>query len=231
MQAVAAYVTVLLISRCYTDFIMIEYLFLIPISLFLLIGVMSPGPSFILVAQTALSKSKKDAVAVSIGMGVGSAIFAIIASLGLFVLLESVPWVYTILKIIGGCYLCFLACKMWQSSKGTILNHKENGHLNNGSLTMFSVGLLTQLSNPKTAIVFAIAFAAFLPKEMPEYSYVIVVVLAFMIDTLWYVFVSILLSSCKAQMVYSKFKSHICKIASGFMGVMGIKLMTSENLP
>lgn len=210
---------------------MTEYLFLIPVSLFLLLGVMSPGPSFILVAQTALSKSRKEAIAVSIGMGVGSTVFAIIASIGLFVLLESVPWVYTTLKLIGGSYLCFLAYKMWRSSGDVMAISKRNNQSQNGLLKMFSVGLFTQLSNPKTAIIFASAFAAFLPKELPIYSHAIIVSLSFLIDTLWYVIVSTLLSTDKAQSLYARFKGAICKTASSFMAVMGIKLIASRNLP
>ncbi len=210
---------------------MTEYIFLIPISLFLLLGVMSPGPSFILVAQTALSQSRKKAVAVSFGMGVGSAIFAFIASVGLFVLLEAVPWVYTSLKIIGGSYLCFLAYKMWKSSASTTTNHTKNYQPEHGLVKLFSVGLFTQLSNPKTAIVFASVFAAFLPKELPAYSYFLLVLLSFFIDTLWYIIVSTLLSTNKAQKVYERFKSAICKIASSFMAIMGLKLIVSRHLP
>ncbi|WP_283107043.1 LysE family transporter [Shewanella surugensis] len=89
-----------------------EYLFLIPIFLFLLLGVMSPGPSFIFVAKTAMAQSRKEAISVAIGMGVGATLFAIIASVGLFVILDTISWLYSAIKIIGGGYLCFLAFKM-----------------------------------------------------------------------------------------------------------------------
>ena len=92
-----------------------EYIFILPILLFLLLGVMSPGPSFILVAQTAMAKSRSEAIAVSVGMGAGATIFAVIASVGLFVLIETVPWLYIALKVIGGSYLCYLAFKMWEA--------------------------------------------------------------------------------------------------------------------
>lgn len=63
-----------------------------------------------------MAKSRIEAIAISVGMGVGAAIFAIISSVGLFVLSEAVPWLYIGLKVIGGSYLCFLAFKMWRSS-------------------------------------------------------------------------------------------------------------------
>lgn len=208
-----------------------EYIFLLPIFLFLLLGVMSPGPSFILVAQTAMAKSRSEAIAVSVGMGVGATIFAIIASVGLFVLLDTVPWFYIGLKVIGGSYLCFLAFKMWRSSNEPVETNITSNKINRGILKMFLSGLFTQLSNPKTAIVFGSVFATFLPKDVPEYSYYIITASTFIIDSAWYVLVATLLSTSKAQKTYIKFKKYICRVAGAFMGILGVKLISSQQLP
>ena len=208
-----------------------EYIFILPILLFLLLGVMSPGPSFILVAQTAMAKSRTEAIAVSVGMGVGATIFAIIASVGLFALLETVTWAYIALKVIGGSYLCFLALTMWRSSNDPLVTTLPSKKNNSGILKMFFAGLFTQLSNPKTAIIFGSVFAAFLPKNVPEYSYYLITASTFIIDTLWYMLVATVLSTSKAQKAYIKFKKYICRVASGFMGVLGVKLMSSQQLP
>lgn len=208
-----------------------EYIFLLPIFVFLLLGVMSPGPSFILVAQTAMAKSRSEAIAVSVGMGVGATIFAIIASAGLFVLLDTVPWFYIGLKVVGGSYLCFLAFKMWRSSNKPVDTNITSNKKNSGILKMFFSGLFTQLSNPKTAIVFGSVFAAFLPKDVPEYSYYIIAASTFIIDSVWYVLVATLLSTSKAQKAYIKFKKYICRVAGTFMGGLGVKLIFSQQLP
>jgi len=86
-----------------------EYLFLIPIGFALTAGVVSPGPSFILVAQTAMEKSRAHGIAASFGMGLGSIVFALVTSLGLFVVLEAVPQLYVGIKFIGGLYLCYIS--------------------------------------------------------------------------------------------------------------------------
>ena len=204
-----------------------DYIFLLPIFLFLLLGVMSPGPSFIFVAQIAMAKSRADAIAVSVGMGIGATVFAIIASVGLFVVLNAIPWFYIALKVIGGGYLCFLAIKIWRSSKEPITHNLVSNKTSSGIINMFFAGLLTQLSNPKTAIVFGSAFAAFLPKEVPEYSYLLISVSTFVIDSAWYMLVAVVLSTSKAQSTYAKFKKYICRLASGVMGIMGVKLLAS----
>ena len=204
-----------------------EYMFIIPIAISLILGAMSPGPSFLMVAQTAVTKSRAEGVAMAVGTGLGAAIFAILASAGLYVVLENVPWLYTALKIFGGLYLAYIAYKIWRSPALTVVA-EENPRAKPGSLPRaFLLGLMTQLSNPKTAIVFASVFAAFLPADIPSYGYAILCLLAFVFDFSWYALVSVLLSTAKAQRAYSKYSVYISKLAGGFLGFMGIKLALS----
>jgi len=205
---------------------MYEYYFIVPIMIALLLGSMSPGPSFLIVAQAAMLKSRADAIAISFGMGAGAALFAVLACLGLYVVIQNVPWLYIVLKIVGGLYLCYLAYKIYNSTK--VDENKEipkNG--THGILKSFSLGFLTQISNPKTAIVFGGVFAAFLPQEVPAYSYLILCILSFVVDTAWYIVVALILSTSKAQNSYDKHKKKITKAAGGFMGLMGLKLASN----
>jgi len=137
-----------------------DYLFLVPIILTSIIGVMSPGPSFIFVAQVTLNKSREHGIATSLGLGTGAVIFTLLACFGLFLVLEAAPFLYGALKIMGGIYLLYLAYKIWKSSKAdssdtiikeTTLNNEDRGL--RPYIQSYCFGLLTQLSNPKTAIV------------------------------------------------------------------------------
>jgi threonine/homoserine/homoserine lactone efflux protein len=68
-----------------------------------------------------------------------------------------------------------------------------------------------------------------MPTEVPEYSYYLINLSVFLIDSGWYVLVATLLSTSKAQRLFGKFKKHVCRVAIGFMGIMGIKLLTSQK--
>lgn len=204
-----------------------EYLFIIPIAISLILGAMSPGPSFLMVAQTAVTKSRAEGVAMAVGTASGAATFAILASAGLYVVLENVPWLYTGLKVFGGLYLAYIAYKIWKSPGLSVIASDKQPAQPGSLKRAFLIGLMTQLSNPKTAIVFASVFAAFLPAEMPPYGYAILCGLAFVFDFSWYAIVSVVLSTAKAQRVYSKYSVYISKLAGGFLGFMGIKLALS----
>src|SRR5690349_10925334 len=83
----------------------------------LVVGVVSPGPSFVLVARTAMSSSRSDGVAAAIGMGVGAVVFAAAALLGLHGLVLAMPSVYLALKVSGGLYLAYLGARIWLSAE------------------------------------------------------------------------------------------------------------------
>jgi threonine/homoserine/homoserine lactone efflux protein len=61
------------------------------------VGVISPGPSFVMVARVAVASSRIRALATALGMGVGGAIFGAAALLGLQSVLLAVPALYAAL--------------------------------------------------------------------------------------------------------------------------------------
>ena len=69
---------------------MSEYAFLLTIGTIFTLGTMSPGPSFILIAKTAVSKSRKEGFAVAIGLGLRAVIFSLLAIFGLYAILKTV---------------------------------------------------------------------------------------------------------------------------------------------
>lgn len=204
-----------------------EYLFIIPITLALLVGVISPGPSFVVVAQNAMSHSRRKALYISLGMGIGAMTFSFFACTGLYLILKTMPIMFLVFKLLGGLYLCFLSYKIFKNSNTKI----ETGSLHvSKEITVFKsilFGLFTQLSNPKTAIVIGGIFAAFLPASIPEYSYLLLCLIAFLIDAGWYAIVSISLSTKKTQEAYVKYQKHINLLSGSIIGLIGLKLAIS----
>ncbi len=207
-----------------------DYLFIVPIAIASIIGVMSPGPSFLFVAQTTLNKSRKHGIATSFGLGTGAVTYALLACFGLFVLIEKAPYLYVFLKVLGGLYLFYLAYKIWNSSRdetdsADVVAADEHKKMNTKDyVKCYFLGLMTQLSNPKTAIVIGSMIMAFLPPEVPPYSFVIIALLTFVIDSGWYCIVSVALSTSKAQRFYNRFKNRINQITAGLMALLGTKL-------
>ncbi len=195
----------------------------------LTIGAMSPGPSFVLVAQKSVSLSRQDGTACALGMGSGAAIFTVLALLGLQAIFLAIPLLFTVMKVLGGLYLIYLAYKIWQGAsqplKTELTLSAESSYKNS-----YVTGLLTQLSNPKTAIVFASTFAAFLPADFPLFQSLILIPIIFLIDFLWYAFVAFVLSSSKPRGAYLQAKKWIDRSAAGVLCALGLKLIADARL-
>lgn len=201
---------------------------LLAIAATLAIGAISPGPSFVYVAQNAVARSRNHGLATAMGTGVGAAIFALLALLGLQAFLLAVPVAYTALKIVGGVYLLWLAYKIIRHSREPL----SMGKISVGEkslLATFRDGLFTQLSNPKTAVVFASIFTALLPREIPAYYYIALPLISFIIDAGWYSLVTVALSTERSRNVYIRFKTAIDRVAGSVMALLGLKLIFSSR--
>jgi threonine efflux protein len=184
------------------------------------LGAMSPGPSFVLVARTSVARSRADGLAMALAMGVGGMLFAVLALAGVHVVLSTVPLLYAALKALGGAYLIYLGCRIWRSAGRPI----DFGSPVESSRRSFWLGLVTQISNPKTAVVYASVFVSLLPKEMPLWAMLVLPVLIFCIEAGWYSIVALALSSPAPAAAYLRWKRRIDRAAGTVLGLLGLKL-------
>ena len=205
------------------------YISLIAITGALAAGTVSPGPSFILVARNAISLSRRHGVATALGMGTGAFIFSVMALLGLQAVFNAVPIAFWLLKLVGGGYLVFIASRMLRSARKPLQALASSKTATTSLWQAYIFGLLTQLSNPKTAIVFAGVFSALLPQHIPRYFYAVIPLAAFCVDTGWYSIVAFVLSSEKPRTTYLRFKTVVDSTAGCVMGLLGLKLILSSK--
>lgn len=194
------------------------------ITLALMLGAISPGPTFIYVAKNSIAISRQHGLFTALGTGTGAALFGLLAVLGLQAVLLAVPSAYLMLKICGGIYLLWLAFKIIKHAKAP-MDSMDDGVQPMSYKQAYRLGLITQMSNPKIAIILASIFTALLPKEIPTYFYVVLPILCFFIDAGWYSLVAVALSAEGPRKVYLKFKAIFDRIAGGVMTLLGLKLI------
>lgn len=194
----------------------------------LFVGAASPGPSFIMVARTAASAGRTQGIGAALGMGLGGAVFAAASLLGLNALFLAIPTLYLVLKLVGGLYLSYLGWRIWRGALQPLevsTAAQADGSAPRKNQVLW--GFATQISNPKTAIVYASVFAAFLPAA-PSLQYnLAVVVLVFLIEAGWYAVVATALSSEVPRNTYLRYKKWVDRAAGGIMGALGLKLAAS----
>lgn len=190
----------------------------------LFVGVISPGPSFVLVARIAIAVSRRDGLAAAAGMGLGGVFFGLLALAGLTAILATVEWLYLGLRLLGGAYLVYLGVLIWRGARETIVVPK-GGADEAGPGRSFLLALTTQVSNPKTAIVYASVFAALLPPALPGWIYMVLPLFIFLIETSWYAIVAVLFSAERPRAAYLRSKTWIDRLAGAVMGLLGARLI------
>lgn len=73
--------------------------------------IVTPGPDTALVTRNALVAGRRAASATTAGIGLGSVVWAAASVLGVAVLLERSATAFTLFKVAGAAYLCFLGLR------------------------------------------------------------------------------------------------------------------------
>ena len=76
-----------------------------------LIALMSPGPDCFIVMQTAVGRSRKEALCCVLGITLGVAFWAALSLLGLQWLFEQFAWLQQLIMFLGGLYLAHAISK------------------------------------------------------------------------------------------------------------------------
>jgi threonine/homoserine/homoserine lactone efflux protein len=194
----------------------------------LLLGAMSPGPSFVMVARNSIGLSRRDGVATALGMGIGAICFAGVALAGLYTLLATVAWLYAGLKIAGGLYLLYIASRIWRGAGEPVSMGKSELQAAHPARS-FWTGLTTQLSNPKTAVAYGSIFVALLPQHPPLWCYFALPPLVFAVEAGWYTVVALSFSSQRPRDLYLRAKRGIDRVAAGAIAALGLRLIVSAG--
>jgi threonine/homoserine/homoserine lactone efflux protein len=202
------------------------------ILLALMAGVVSPGPSFIMAARTAVARSRADGLMVALGLGLGATLVAGLCLAGLHALLTAVPVLYTVLKVVGGLYLVWMAWNIWRGApKPLRVDVGTSGSERSSLAASFRLGLFTQLSNPKAAVVYGSVFAALLPAQFPLAAGLLVMLGVFVMEAGWNAMVVLLLSSSAPRAAYLRSKTVVDRLAAGVMGALGLRLVSTAHTP
>ena len=137
--------------------------------------------------------------------------FGAAALLGLQSVLLAVPALYAALKVLGGLYLCYLGFLIFRSAQRPVAAVAAGGEDGSRPLRAFWLGVTTQVSNPKTAIVYASVFAAFLPASFSLGFAAALLAAVLLVETAWYALVA-----CSSRRQARN--ALICRTSPGLIG-------------
>ncbi|MGB3279787.1 MAG: LysE family translocator, partial [Pseudorhodobacter sp.] len=159
----------------------------------------------------------------AIGIGFGAVIWAMAALFGLAILFQTAPTLLWALKILGGLYLLHMAWGMWQDAARP-LDISQTSRLPRSAISAFRLGLVTQLANPKPAVLFSAIFIGTVPPETPLWVYGALLIVVFLNEALWNILVVRIFSFDRTRAGYINLKPIIDRAFGGMLALLGLKI-------
>ena len=188
-----------------------------------LLAAISPGPSFVLSVKTAAAEGFRPALGLAVGFGLGAAIWAVLALVGLSVLFELAPILFTALRVGGALFLIWIAVQMWRHAPDP-MPRTAPGTPPRGMASAVRLGVLTMFANPKPAIFFGAVFLNVMPPDAAGLAKAIVVFNIFWVEAAWYVLVARAFSLPRARAAYARFKTWLDRSLGLALGALGLRL-------
>lgn len=202
-------------------------------NLFMLAGMhilmaMLPGPNTVVVSWLAATRSRQAGLAAVAGVVLASLVWMSFAVFGVSALLVQAGWLYRGLRLAGAGYLVYVGVRMIlarrtppapvTAASGTPAAPREF------SRSPFVTGLMTTLSNPKSAVFWTSAFLVAVPAHAPAWFYPLLLAVILVQASLWYGGLALFFSTGFARDRYLRLARGLDLVAGSVMIGLGIKV-------
>ncbi|MDO9527313.1 MAG: LysE family transporter [Gemmobacter sp.] len=191
-----------------------------------LMAAISPGPAVLMAARTGVTEGFRTGAYLALGIGVGGVIWAAAALFGLGLVFQAAPSLLLGLKIVGAAYLVWMAWGLWRDADQP-LDVTAPTSLPRTPASAFRLGVLTQLANPKPAVLFSAIFIGTVPPGTSVFVFAALLAVVFLNETLWNIAVARIFSLDRTRAVYISLKSVIDRIFGGLLAALGVKIAAS----
>ena len=185
-----------------------------------LLGAMSPGPSMVVVINNAIFKGRYNGILTSIGHGIGIAVYATFAVLGLGLIIETNIFIFNSLQVISIIFLVFIGAKSILNKEKLSLEKKDIKENTISFLQGFSISIL----NPKILVWFIAIYSQFMSINNELLFNIYLVVIAGIVDACWYIFLTLVVTTASALGFFQTKIMLIQKIQGFFIIALGMVL-------
>ncbi|RDV04831.1 LysE family transporter [Undibacter mobilis] len=197
-----------------------------------LLGIISPGPAFLMVSRAAASRSLAIGVALGAGVAVAATIWAAAACFGIALLMTQFASVYGIIQIAGGAYLIWLGISAWRHSRAPMAAAQTSATpaSRDGLARAVLTGAWLSLGNPKIIIFFSSIFVALLPHDAPVWVRLVAVAIVGVQEISWYTIVAFVFSRPRVQAAYGRARVWIERALGTVLIGLGARILVAVRL-
>ncbi len=200
--------------------------------MFAFIGVVAvivvlPGPDMALVLQNGLAQGRRAAVETAIGINAGLLVWAVAAALGIAALLHASAPAFTLLKLAGAAYLVWLGLRALAAAwRGKAPEHAVGRRRS----SPFRQGLLSNLLNPKIALVFTTLIPQFVVPGEPAVAQTLLLAAIFIgMGLVWLTSYALLVARVGALLRRSAVRRALNAVTGTVLTALGLRLAFTDR--
>ena len=193
----------------------------------------SPGADMALVARRAITDGWRRASVVSVGVVSGLLVHATASAVGVSAILLRSATAFSVLKIVGACYLVLLGIMSFRSAHRTARGQEGTvaaGAPQRSGRTTFAQGFFNNVLNPKPALF----YLAFLPQFFEPGDPVLVltailVTIHIVISICWLVLWGWLVSRARGALTRPRWRATLERVTGCVLVAFGVRLASSSR--
>ena len=189
-----------------------------------LLGAMSPGPSMAIVINNAIFKGRYNGILTSIGHGIGIAVYATFAVLGLGLIIKTNTYLFNGLKILSIIFLIYIGINSILNKEKLNFKKKDTKENTVSFIQGFSIAIL----NPKILVWFIAIYSQFMSSDNELIFNIYLVLIAGIIDACWYVLLTLAVTTASALTFFQAKVILIQKIQGFLFITLGLGLLINS---
>ena len=191
-----------------------------------LLGAMSPGPSMALVINNAIFKGRYNGILTAIGHGIGIAVYATFAVLGIGLIIKTNILIFNILKILSIIFLIFIGVKSILNKEQLNLEKKDIKE----NMISFMQGFSISILNPKILIWFVAIYSQFMSANNDLIFNISLISIAGIVDVCWYIILTLAVTTASALRFFQSKIKFIQKIQGFLFIALGLGLLVNLSI-
>src|SRR5918992_1764848 len=192
----------------------------------------SPGPDMALVARRAITDGWRRASVTSAGILTGLLVHATAAAIGISAILVRSATAFTVLKVVGACYLVVLGILSFRAARRAAREPVDRGvdeRPSRSGRTSFVEGFLNNVLNPKPALFYLAFVPQFVEPGDPVVTLIsILVAIHIAMGVIWLVLWAWLVDRASAVLA-PRWRATLERVTGTVLVLLGLRLATTSR--
>lgn len=184
------------------------YLEFLSLTIAHLLALMAPGPDFFIVVSNSLRFGRSVGFMTAAGIASGLIIHVIYSLLGLS-FLQNHPEILSVIRVLGGLYLLYLAIPLLRTSTQVDEVVVDNAKTGFNRTQAFLNGFLTNLLNPKALLFFVAILSSLISSTTPDFMKVVYGVWIPLSSMLWFMLVASLFTRPLIRQTFLRYAGYV----------------------